>query len=373
MLYLHNYSLVPAFRCIALTLLFIGLSGCGGGGSSSQPTNVAPVASNSCSTIVNNDPAIVVSLSASDSNGNGTIASYTIDTLPTNGSISGCVALGMPGCTQECASNAQCASFTYTPNKPSNLRGMDKFNFHVTDSGGLSSSMATVWILNNGQVRIMPLGDSITVGSGDPNNAGFRRPLFQQLETLVGTGRVDFVGAATPAGSPPDFDRNHEGHGGWCDDAPCGGGFNNIDDTVQGFLGATPSDIVLLHIGTNDFDESNVGVNSILNKINVWAQQNYPMNVFVARIIPTRDGTLVSINNFNNNVTTIATNRSHTTVRMVNQQTGAGIHNTSDPTGNTGNPAFYAENLHPNPAGYALLADKWRTDLVTAGVLPSCP
>ncbi|MCR4298134.1 MAG: hypothetical protein NUV75_05170 [Gallionella sp.] len=351
----------------------IGLTGCGGGGGNSPPIiNVPPVADNSCSTIMNSNPSIVMSLSASDSNGNSTIASYTIDTLPTNGILSGCM---VAPCVQTCATNPQCASFTYTPNaNATGRRGMDKFNFHVTDSGGLSSPMATAWILNNGQVRIMPLGDSITVGSGDPNNVGYRRKLFQDLEPMIGTGRLDFVGGVT-SGIPTDFDRDHEGHGGWCDDNnPCGGGaFGNINDSVTGFLNSNPADIVLLHIGTNDFDESNVGVNGILNNINSWAQINYPINVFVARIIPSRDGSLGNVNTFNNNVELIANNRSHTTVQVVNQQTGAGIHNTGDPTGNTGNPAFYAENLHPNPAGYALMADKWKTDMMVSGVLPSCP
>lgn len=375
MSYLQNHPPVPAARFIAWMLILIGLSGCGGGGGGGSPppvVNVPPVAGNSCSTIMNNDTLLVMPLSASDGNGNSTIASYTIDTLPANGSISGCASVP---CTQQCASMAQCASFTYIPNaNATGRRGMDKFNFHVTDSGGLSSSVATAWILNNGQVRIMPLGDSITVGSGDPNNVGYRRKLFQDLEPLIGTGRVDFVGGVI-SGMPADFDRDHEGHGGWCDDNnPCGGGmFNNINDFVIGFLNTSPADSVLLHIGTNDFEVSNAGVNSILNNINSWAQQNYRINVFVARIIPSLNGSLGDVNTFNNNVTSIATNRSHTTIQMVNQQTGAGIHNTADPTGNTGNPMFYAENLHPNPAGYALMADKWRTDMMAAGVLPSCP
>lgn len=345
-------------KTFPLALLFI-LSGCGGGGGGAAPApNQPPVALNACPTILDSNSSAAVNLVATDPEG-GTLT-YTIASSPANGSVS------PPSNTT--------GVFTYTPNIVSTRRGMDRFTFTVTDSGGLTSAPATVTILNNGTVRIMPLGDSLTSGTGDTNDAGYRRRLFQELETQVGTGRINFVGSQT-TGLQMDFDRDHEGHGGWCDDNnPCGGGaFGNISDSINGFLNNNPADIILLHIGTNDFDENNAGVISILNNINTWATNNYPLNVFVARIIPSRDGTLVSVTTFNNNVDLIAVNRSKTTVVKVNQQTGAGIHNVSDATGNTGNPAFYADNLHLNPDGYNLMADKWKADMVTAGVLPACP
>ncbi|MEX2162818.1 MAG: GDSL-type esterase/lipase family protein [Sulfuricaulis sp.] len=364
---LLNLPSITARHFISLVLLLIGASGCDGGGGTSAPLfNVPPVASNSCNAIMDPDPSIVVPLSANDSNGNATIASYTIDTLPTNGSLSGCVSVP---CLQSCATIAQCASFTYTPNaSATGLRGMDKFNFHVTDAGGLSSSMATAWILNNGKVRIMPLGDSITEGTGDPNGVGYRRRLFQQLEALVGTGRVDFVGSLA-SGNPPDFDLNHEGHGGWCDDSPCSGGFGNIKDSVQGFLSGNPTDIVLLHIGTNDFNVSSAGVDGILTNISTWAQSNFPVTVFVARIIPAVDGTK-TVNTFNDNVAAIATDRPAVKVYNVNQQDVLQLQGQLDKA----DPTLMGDNLHPNQTGYNMMADKWKLDMqgATVPVLPTC-
>jgi len=62
---------------------------------------------------------------------------------------------------------------------------------------------------------------------------------------------------------------------------------------------------------------------------------------------------------------------------MVNQQTGAGIVYGIDTTptclGGGACSGDMADNLHPNPSGYTKMADKWKTDLVASGTLPTCP
>lgn len=371
---------IPARLLVPLAFVLIGISGCsgGGGGGGGPVINVPPVSSNSCNAIMDFDTAIVVPLSASDSNGNGTIASYTIDTLPTNGGINECATVP---CTQQCATFSQCASFTYTPNfNSTGRRGMDKFTFHVTDSGGLSSSMATTWILNNGKVRIMPLGDSITLGltQGNTNQppagsrVGYRKKLFGDL-TAAGFP-VDFVGSLSNGASAGLTDPDHEGHDGWCDDnnpncTVVGG--QNIASSVTNFLNTNPADNILLHIGTNHFDTSNAGVNTILNNISNWAQSNFPVSVFVARIIPAVDGTL-GVNTFNNNIAAIATDRAAVKVYLVNQQDVLQLPGQLDKA----DPALMGagDNLHPNQTGYDLMADKWKLDIqnATVPVLPTC-
>jgi lysophospholipase L1-like esterase len=347
--------------------------------------NQPPVAGNACASIIDGQTSVTGNLTATDPN--GTTPTFEIVTQPGNGTVS----------------TTPAGVFTYIPTANPSLRGMDKFTFRAKDTTNpsLYSQPATVSILNNGKVRIMPLGDSITQGvSGSlgctPDTDGncplrtqrvsYRKKLFCALEDMQPSWSVDFVGSVNDGGgtgncaSGAAFDTNHEGHPGWCDD-------NNpfctltdgqtIKDNVISFLNSNPADIILLHIGTNHFDTNNAGVNDILNNINSWATSNYPVNVFLARIVPSLDGSLTdgssgdgtTVNDFNNNVASIATNRSRTRVFVVNQQTGAGINNTA----NTGNPAYYGDNLHPNQSGYDLMADKWLVDLNTAGVLPSCP
>ena len=113
-------------------------------------------------------------------------------------------------------------------------------------------------------INIMPLGNSITRGySGSSDETGYRRSLYL---LLTGAGyTVDFVGSLDD-GIPIDFDRDHEGHSGWCDD--------EVADNIYNWLTANPVAIVLLHIGTNMVDESAADVEEILNEIDRYESDN---------------------------------------------------------------------------------------------------
>ena len=136
---------------------------------------------------------------------------------------------------------------------------------------------------SGGTQEIMLLGDSITDGGwGSSDDTGFRRFLYLSLEATHGAAAFDFVGSQT-SGDPTDFDRNHEGHGGY--DA------HEIRDNVIGWLNLNPPDIVALHIGTNDINggQSAAGVaaeiSEILDNIDTWESTNQPVRVILARII----------------------------------------------------------------------------------------
>jgi lysophospholipase L1-like esterase len=90
------------------------------------------------------------------------------------------------------------------------------------------------------RVRIMPLGDSITLGFGDETDrGGYRGPLY---EMLAGAGfDVEFVGSESNGAIPHP---RHEGQSGWFAE--------QIRDSVYSWLDTYPADIVLLHIGTNN-------------------------------------------------------------------------------------------------------------------------
>ena len=99
----------------------------------------------------------------------------------------------------------------------------------------------------------MPLGDSITYGEGGAGGfGGYRGPLYFALD---GAGySIDYVGTLSDnGGSIPD--RNHEGHPGWRID--------QIHDNIGGWLGAANPDIILLHIGANDFVQGRDTLNAI--------------------------------------------------------------------------------------------------------------
>jgi len=128
------------------------------------------------------------------------------------------------------------------------------------------------------QLRIMPLGNSITQGNhGWPS--GYRDDLAQFLldEGII----FDMVGSLSDG---TDFYPHHEGHSGWTAD--------EIDVMITDWLEQSFPDIVLLHIGTNDVShyepnvETIIEIESILDKIYSY---NNDMIILFCSLIPRRD------------------------------------------------------------------------------------
>ena len=98
-------------------------------------------------------------------------------------------------------------------------------------------------------IRIMPLGDSITEGSSfdsPDGSGGYRGPLFT---LLANSGyNVDSVGSTT-VNSGLLTEKEHDGHSGWRID--------QLDSNIAGWFDAIEDpDVVLMHIGTNDFGQN---------------------------------------------------------------------------------------------------------------------
>jgi len=120
----------------------IDVSYSGGGGGGGGPTNQAPVA-DAQSVTVANDSSVAITLSGSDTDGN--IDSYTINSQPVYGTLTG-----------------SGANRTFTPN--STYSGPDSFTFSVRDDDGALSAAATVSITitdsgNNGPANQAPVAD----------------------------------------------------------------------------------------------------------------------------------------------------------------------------------------------------------------------
>jgi lysophospholipase L1-like esterase len=354
-----------------------GAAASGGGGGN-------PLASNAClSTPVNT--SATGSLDATDPG--GLPLTYSILDQATKGTV-----------TIDIAGN-----FLYTPSNP-NFRGMDKFTFRATDSDGLQSNVGTVWILIDGAVRIMPLGDSITQGifkTGDGSctadldgdcpvrsqRISYRLKLSTDLEALSPNYGVRMVGSlvdGSAAGLSPPNDR-HEGHPGDCPGPITAGNWctlsdvydssisRNLSDNISTWLDTNQPDIILLHAGTNGLNFATASVvadhmDTLLTEIDNWAAAKYPITVFVARIIPTVSDTF-NVSTFNNDVAAIpAANHPHIRVIMVDENSQLRLG--SDP--NHADPNLMASELHPNQMGYDKMADKWKQDMISSGVLPCC-
>jgi lysophospholipase L1-like esterase len=199
-----------------------------------------------------------------------------------------------------------------------------------------------------GVTRIMPLGDSITRGYwGSPvNQWGYRKPLY---DLLISDGYdFDFVGSCV-SGSFPD--PSHEGHDGWRTD--------QILSQVNGWLVSYQPDVVLLHIGTNDitqgYHDANQ-VNAILNAVDGYeAASGRTVTVILALIINRRiDSPSIKrsrTTQFNSDVSDIAMNRiaNGDDIIIVDMESALNYNIGAD----------MADEVHPNDAGYAKMAQVW--------------
>lgn len=199
------------------------------------------------------------------------------------------------------------------------------------------------------QIRIMPLGDSITQGGF----GSYRRNLYHKL---VQAGfNVNFVGSMTRVylGEPPnpDYDLSHEGHWGW-----------KASDILEGVASAgklsqwlesyTP-DIVLIHIGSNDMHQARdteSTISDIKSIIATLRRDNPNVVIFLAKLIPWDNEIINSrICALNENMDGIAEDIStaQSLVIIVDQYSGFdAVSDTSD-------------GVHPNNQGEEKMAENW--------------
>jgi lysophospholipase L1-like esterase len=199
--------------------------------------------------------------------------------------------------------------------------------------------------------RIMPLGDSITYDDAyrDYPNArpasmrsAYRNSLWYLLDD--GNYNVNFVGSRS-AGSAitPSFDPHNEGYPGWTS--------GQIANIIYSKLIANPADIILLHIGSNDWDDSIDGINSILNEIDRYEENyDYPIKVILARII-NRETNYAWISNLNRNIQSLANSRIRAgdDIVIVDMEYGAKINYKTE----------FQDPTHPNNTAYAKMANVW--------------
>jgi lysophospholipase L1-like esterase len=204
-----------------------------------------------------------------------------------------------------------------------------------------------------GACKIMPFGDSITQGFNVAG--GYRAPLFHLA--LAANRQVTFVGSASDYSVPTvdgvAFPKNHEGHGGWTIEGNMG-----IAQLVATSIPNYKPNIVTLMIGTNDLN-GNINVADAPNRLGKLLDSIFMRDpnilVVLAQIVPSRtDGTNNTIKTYNAAMP-----------NLVSTRVGMGQHIVLvDMYGAFTKDANYkqsllADNLHPNQAGYNLMADVW--------------
>ncbi|UQC87654.1 uncharacterized protein CLUP02_13172 [Colletotrichum lupini] len=187
-------------------------------------------------------------------------------------------------------------------------------------------------------LRVLPLGDSITNGFGSSSNAGYRG-YFYNLATEV-HNVVDMIGSVR-SGDADDAD--HEGHN--------GATIAEISGYAERVLSQRPN-VVLLHAGTNDMgsDAGAVGaVNRLMNLVDMIIAKCPDATVLVARIIPSTSTSMQArINSFNDGVEDAMNARADDgkKVLVIRMDEAVGT-------------ADLIDGLHPNDLGYIIMATNW--------------
>jgi lysophospholipase L1-like esterase len=190
-------------------------------------------------------------------------------------------------------------------------------------------------------IKIMPLGDSITYGEGSSMGGGYRFQLWNDLR--VRGFPIDFVGSLQSG--PASFDRENEGHPGWK--------INQIAAQIANWLTAYRPRIILLHIGTNDFvknDDPTQAPARLRHLLNLITTTLPGAWVFVAQILPLPRSARL-------NAEVAAYNA--TIPSIVQAGVAQGEHVQYVDMYHAVPPSMLPDQIHPNDAGYDLMAKVW--------------
>lgn len=208
-------------------------------------------------------------------------------------------------------------------------------------------------------IRIMPLGDSITVGVTDeiqnfpedtPLMVGYRQSLFLNLSRLGLP--IDFVGSQQFGGAAtPEFDPQNEGHPGLS--------ALELGNRVFDWLSAHPADIILLHIGTTGLDPT-LTVNHVETILNEIDRFDPSITVLLARII-NQNPLNPEVSRFNANLEAMALNRilKGDQIIRVDQENALSY------------PADLSNSVHPTVTGYQKMAQAWFQGLLRSPEMPT--
>lgn len=246
----------------------------------------------------------------------------------------------------------------------------------------------------SGELRILPLGNSLTYGwydgtYTDGNRIGYRYELYNLLNSAGYD--FDFVGHAY-TGYSVFSDAENGGIPGIKDEqlasVMANGYYYNkyyqkidVISPNQPYLNVYPADIILLHIGTNDFINNEIydyqiaELNNLFDAVNAYeTSHSTEVLVIVARIINTInylgdhcDGPLTNwkVNYYNDELEALVNTRitAGDKIKLIDMQCGADIDYEYD----------MLNDYHPKQIGYNKMAQHWfdEIDIINAAPVVS--
>jgi len=208
--------------------------------------------------------------------------------------------------------------------------------------------------LGSPPVKIMALGDSITLGY--PTPSGYRQGLADRLN-WAGYD-FDFVGSQS-SGPPLFKDREHEGHGGYRID--------QIRAGARRWVATYQPDVVLLMIGTNDFlgnYDTERAPARLARLLDTISRARPTASILVASIPPITGKWCdcdVRVTAYNAAVRTMVTARERTgyPVSFVDMSAVTKFD--------------LADGIHPSEVGHAKVADAWERAILRLPPSPRVP
>ncbi|MDI5970879.1 FG-GAP-like repeat-containing protein [Streptomyces sp. SL13] len=185
------------------------------------------------------------------------------------------------------------------------------------------------------QLRVMPLGDSITWGVGSATTSSYRAPLAG-LVAQQSQYTVQYVGSQS---SGTLADQANEGHSGYV--------ISQIRDGIDGWMSAARPDVVILHIGINDLSRGVDVANAparLADLVNRIYTDRPGTSVIMLGLIPTTPNLGSQVATYN-----------AAAQQLQGTEQGAGQKFLYvDPPALTS--AEFSDTLHPDDAGYARMA-----------------
>ena len=185
-------------------------------------------------------------------------------------------------------------------------------------------------------IRVMPLGDSITRGTGSPTRSSYRMALAERL--LQGGMQINYVGSQS---NGTGGDISHEGHGGWTID--------ELSEELDGWLATYRPDVVLVHAGTNNITQGDSArttarkLSAMIDQIRAARPEAY---IFVAQIAKSRVPREAALDRaYNRQIPQLVADKQDERITVVDQSsvTGIDLH----------------DLRHPNDFGYSKMAWNW--------------
>ena len=212
-------------------------------------------------------------------------------------------------------------------------------------------------------IKIMPLGDSITEGAGDDTNqVGYRSKLFDLLQRAG--YNFDFVGtqhSGTSYSANPDFNANHEGHGGMEVGHPSYLELPTMLDNIEDYLSNNTPDVVLFHMGTNDLNggKDPKFIANQLDSVIIYhiLVHNPNTSIFWARIIHDNHVSETTLNYDIGRTFTSLTPEQKARIRLVYMDFEPQLKYPGDFSKYT--PEHIFADLHPIESGYNKMAEHW--------------